>query len=116
VVVDRHHRISKDAKIFSHDAPTIVYDKQTDWPYILDDLASRGIHSILVEGGPTLLNHILESGIWDEMHIEVSPVTIGEGVPAPQVALPDSFELVDGERLYTIYHSGNKNCDYSHEK
>ncbi|MBO4362473.1 MAG: bifunctional diaminohydroxyphosphoribosylaminopyrimidine deaminase/5-amino-6-(5-phosphoribosylamino)uracil reductase RibD [Paludibacteraceae bacterium] len=116
VVVDRHHRIPKDAKIFSPDAPTIVYDKQTDWPYILDDLASRGIHSILVEGGPTLLNHILESDIWDEMHIEVSPVTIGEGVPAPQVALPGSFELVDGERLYTIYHSGNKNCDYSNEK
>lgn len=107
VVVDRHHRIPKDAKLFSPDAPTIVYDKCTDWTFIVQDLAKRGIHSILVEGGTTLLKHILESGIWDEMHIEVSPVTAGSGVPAPDVTLPDNYESADGARLYTIYHSPN---------
>ena len=129
VVVDRKHRIPKDAKIFSPEAPTIVYDERTDWPYIIRDLAERGIHSILVEGGPTLLKHILESGIWDEMHIEVSPVSIGEGVPAPDIRLPerkstdltdktekcevkstdftdktDNYEVITGAKLYTIYH------------
>lgn len=104
IVLDRHHRIPKDAKIFSNDAPTIVYDERTDWPFILSDLAERNIHSVLVEGGPTLLRHILETGIWDEMHIEVAPVTIGEGVPAPDIKLPDSFEQIDGAKLYTIYH------------
>lgn len=104
IVLDRHHRIPKDAKIFSDDAPTIVYDERTDWPFILSDLAERNIHSVLVEGGPTLLRHILETGIWDEMHIEVAPVTIGDGVPAPDIKLPDSFEQIDGAKLYTIYH------------
>ena len=104
IVLDRHHRIPKDAKIFSDDAPTIVYDERTDWPFILSDLAERNIHSVLVEGGPTLLRHILETSIWDEMHIEVAPVTIGEGVPAPDIKLPDSFEQIDGAKLYTIYH------------
>ena len=104
IVVDRHHRIPKDAKIFSGDVPTIVYGEQTDWPFILGDLAGRKIHSVLVEGGPTLLRHILETDIWDEIHIEVAPVTIGDGVPAPGVELPDNYGVVDGAKLYTIYH------------
>lgn len=106
IVLDRHHRIPKDAKIFLPDAPTIVYDERTDWPFILQDLATKGIHSVLVEGGTTLLNHILESGIWDEIHIETSPLTISEGVPAPNVPLPDNYEVVDGAKLYSIYQSG----------
>ena len=104
IVLDRHHCIPKDAKIFSDDAPTIVYDECTEWTYILSDLAQRNIHSVMVEGGTTLLKHILETDIWDEMHIEVAPVTIGEGVPAPEVELPDTFEQIDGSKLYTIYH------------
>ena len=102
VVLDRHHRIPKDAKIFSGDAPTIVYSERTDWEYVLGDLAQRGIHSVLVEGGPTLLRHILQTGIWDEMHVEVGAMTIGSGVPAPEVELPDTYEQVGEAKLYTI--------------
>ena len=103
VTIDRHGRIPADARIFSDDAETIVYRDRTDWPFITEDLAKRNIHSILVEGGTTLLNHILETGIWDEIHVEVAPeLTIGSGVQAPQITLPDTFEEVDGHRLYTI--------------
>ena len=101
VTIDRHGRIPADARIFSDDAETIVYRDRTDWPFILEDLAKRNIHSILVEGGTTLLNHILETGIWDEIHVEVAPeLTIGDGVQAPNITLPDTFEEVDGHRLY----------------
>ena len=104
VTIDRHGKIPVDARIFSDGIETIVYRERTDWPFILDDLAKRNIHSILVEGGPTLLMHILETGIWDEMHIEVAPeIVIGEGVAAPKIDLPDLFETVDGHRLYTIF-------------
>lgn len=102
VVLDRHHRIATDAKIFSGDAPTIVYSERTDWAYVLGDLAQRGIHSVLVEGGPTLLRHILQTGIWDEMHVEVGAMTIGSGVPAPKVELPDTYEQIGEAKLYTI--------------
>ena len=103
VTVDRHNRIPADARIFSDENETIVYRDRTDWPYILDDLAKRNIHSILVEGGTTLLNHILETGLWDEIHIEVAPeLTIGEGVAAPKITLPEIYDEVDGHRLYTI--------------
>jgi len=109
VVLDRHHRLPKDARIFSPDAPTVVCDGQTDWPSVLQNLADRGIHSVLVEGGPTLLRHILDSGIWDEMHIEVSPLTAGRGVPAPDVPLPDTCEQIEHAKLYTIYHPDRQN-------
>ena len=117
VTVDRHGRIPMDARIWgptpgpSSDYagidPVIVYRERTDWGYILEDLAGRGIHSVMVEGGTTLLNHIIETGLWDEMHIEVAPeITIGEGVAAPNVNLSDfngDLEVVDGHKLYTIY-------------
>lgn len=110
VTVDRHNRIPMDARIWGGGAsdypgidPVIVYRERTDWPYILEDLAGRGIHSILVEGGTTLLNHILETGIWDEIHVEVAPeLTIGEGVKAPEITLPEGYEEVDGHKLYTM--------------
>jgi len=108
VTLDRHHRIPADARVFSDEIETIVYRDRTDWPFVLEDLARRNIHSILVEGGPTLLAHILESNIWDEIHIEVAPeLSIGEGVPAPDINLPDHFETVDGHRLYTIKNGKN---------
>ena len=113
VTVDRHGRIPMDARIWGKESdypgidPVIVYRERTDWEYILEDLAGRGIHSVMVEGGTTLLNHIIETGLWDEMHIEVAPeITIGEGVAAPNVNLSDfngDFEVVDGHKLYTIY-------------
>lgn len=106
VTLDRHNRIPADARIFSDETggnETIVYRERTDWPFVLSDLAARNIHSILVEGGAQLLRHILETGIWDEIHIEVAPeLSIGDGVPAPEVPLPETFDLVDGHRLYTI--------------
>ena len=103
VTVDRHNIIPKDARIFSDESETIVYRERTDWPFILDDLAKRNIHSILVEGGTTLLAHILQTGIWDEIHVEVAPeITIGDGVPAPKIDLPANYETVDGHKLYTI--------------
>ena len=105
VTVDRHNRIPADARIFSDGIETIVYRERTDWPYILEDLAKRNIHSILVEGGTTLLNHILGTGIWDEIHVEVAPeLTIGEGVAAPKIDFPDGCETIDGHQLYTISH------------
>jgi diaminohydroxyphosphoribosylaminopyrimidine deaminase/5-amino-6-(5-phosphoribosylamino)uracil reductase len=105
ITLDRHNKIPADARIFSDETETIVYRGRTDWPFITADLASRNIHSVLVEGGTTLLNHIIETGIWDEMHIEVAPeLSIGDGIAAPNVQLPETFETIDGHRMYTINH------------
>ena len=111
VTVDRHGILPMESRIFAPTEsdykgidPVIVYRERTDWPFITEDLGKRGIHSILVEGGTRLLEHILETGIWDEIHVEVAPeLRIGEGVKAPEIILPDTFEEVDGHRLYTLF-------------
>lgn len=103
VTLDRHGILPMKSRIFDDKAETIVYRDRTEWPFVLADLAKRNIHSVLVEGGPTLLRHILETDLWDEIHIEVAPeIRTGEGVRAPEITLPDAYEAVDGHRLYTI--------------
>lgn len=94
VLLDRRRRVPHESAIFSDDAETIVYSENTEWPFVLDDLAKRGIHSILVEGGAQVLNHILVTGIYDEIHVEKGAMCIGEGVAAPQV-LPSTPIKVD---------------------
>ena len=47
-------------------------------------MAKRGIHSVLVEGGATVLDYILSTGIYDEVHVEVSETEVFQGVAAPK--------------------------------
>lgn len=106
ITLDRHGRLTPDYRIFSEDAPTIIYRDNTDWHFILQDLAQRNIHSVLVEGGTTLLNAIIASGVYDEVHIEVSDQTLplpaqGKGVPAPNYRPSSCPIIIDNHRIYT---------------
>ena len=110
VTMDRHGVLSQGCRIFSDEAPTIVYRENTDWQYILSDLAQRNIHSVLVEGGAMLLQHILDSGLYDEIHAEVSKHClpqvngqISEGVHAPIYEFRTLPKIVDGNKIYVEY-------------
>ena len=104
VLLDRRGRVPKDSRIFSDEAETLVMREEQNWQEILQSLAKRNIHSVLVEGGAEVLNHILEDGTWDEIHVEVSPVRLHrEGVKAPLIALPSEAAMeVEGHRLFLI--------------
>lgn len=115
ITLDRHNVIPLDSHIFSDDAPTIVYRENTNWSFILNDLATRNIHSVLVEGGATLLQHILDTGIYDEVHIEVSnqllksdSTSVIEGVPAPVYPRTTKPIMIDGHQIYVARHCVNK--------
>lgn len=87
----------------------LVYQDDTSWPHVIDDLARRNIHSVLVEGGAQVLNHILQSGIYDEVHIEVARLTASEGVPAPKWDWSGSLAKILYEEKYensTVYIFG----------
>lgn len=114
VLPDRHHVVPRSFRIFSNDSQTLVYEQNTDWEFILQDLASRGVHSLLVEGGKLWLDTIFRSGIWDEVHIEAAPVKIGEGVPAPLFPMDQPAAMdcilteqmtIQGHKLYTYCRS-----------
>ena len=110
ITLDRHGVLPADSRIFSDESPTIVYRENTDWQYILQDLAQRNIHSVLVEGGATWLQHILDSGLYDEVHVEVSRYDLSQlagldqqGVAAPNYVLTSLPRVVDGNRVYVEY-------------
>lgn len=52
-------------------------------PEIISKLYEKNIHSVLVEGGAKLLNSFIESELWDEANIEISPTEIEKGIKAP---------------------------------
>lgn len=94
VVVDRGHRISGKEKLFS-DGETIVMD-QPDIPSLLSSLYNKGVTSLLVEGGATVINAFLECGEWDNARVEISPVKLGEKgygkVPMPDFPQSRAYE------------------------
>jgi len=64
---------------------------------ILTKIYERNIQSVLVEGGPTILNSFLDAGLWDEANVEVSPQRISEGVAAPVLPIqPISRKNIEG--------------------
>lgn len=63
----------------------------------------HGIISVLVEGGANLLQQFIDLGLWDEIHVETSPDTLGGGVKAPSLdAIPAECRHVD-RHLLTLY-------------
>ena len=45
---------------------------------ILDDLHSRGVRRLLVEGGATVLSQLLTAGLADELQLAVAPFFVGD--------------------------------------
>ena len=107
ITLDRHGVLSPDSRIFSDDAPTIVYREDTDWLFVVHDLAKRNIHSVLVEGGSALLQHILDTGVYDEVHIEVSDLPLCaatnaiDGVKAPEYKRTTQPKIIDNHQIFT---------------
>jgi riboflavin biosynthesis pyrimidine reductase len=108
--VDRNGVLPLDSYIFSDDSPTIVYSKNTDWSFVLSDLSARNIHSVLIEGGAILLQSILDFGVYDEVHVEISKHTLphdeestSRGVNAPNYIFKTLPKIIDGNKIFVEY-------------
>lgn len=49
----------------------------------LHDLYKKGIQSLIVEGGATLLNSFIKDELWDEARVEIANIRLSKGVKAP---------------------------------
>ncbi|WP_238705794.1 GTP cyclohydrolase II [Serinicoccus chungangensis] len=56
---------------------------------VLDLLAARGLHRVLVEGGGRLVSAFVRAGAVDRLYLTTAPVLIGDGVPGLRVAGED---------------------------
>lgn len=55
---------------------------RVDLRLALRELAARGIQTLLVEGGATVIGAFLRAGLVDEMFVYVAPVVVGGGAPS----------------------------------
>lgn len=77
-----------DVRLWAGENPLRVeLPHAADLRRLLDDLFKKGIHSLMVEGGPTLLNSFIGEGLYDEIRVETSPVTLGKGLRGPLIPL-----------------------------
>ncbi len=99
VVIDRRGRLDEASLRMSN--PIILTDGDDLEPN-LKTLYSKGITSVLVEGGAELLQSFINSGLWDAARIETAPFTLGSHgrVAAPQIARhPDRTETIGGNKI-----------------
>ncbi|TFD55734.1 bifunctional diaminohydroxyphosphoribosylaminopyrimidine deaminase/5-amino-6-(5-phosphoribosylamino)uracil reductase RibD [Cryobacterium frigoriphilum] len=99
VVVGR--RATPDAAaVRRHPQPALFYATD-DLAAVLADLATRGIRSAFVEGGPTLASAFVAAGLVDEYLVYLAPTLLG----GPRLALGDiGVDTISGQRRLTIDH------------
>lgn len=72
---------------------------------ILDELYSREILSVIVEGGKEVLDSFISKGLWDEARIFTGERTFGEGTKAPEFNFPiQKTESLGNTQLEYFYN------------
>jgi diaminohydroxyphosphoribosylaminopyrimidine deaminase/5-amino-6-(5-phosphoribosylamino)uracil reductase len=103
VVLDRGCITPAHSKVYDGSTPTLLFTgtlrtdvaveqcvlTATDEPLeqLLKELHQRGIRSLFVEGGATVLDRFLARGLWDEARVLQGAPSFGQGTPAPQLPL-----------------------------
>ena len=105
VILDRRGKIPATATIFnqnheltlyftqnkrndiSSNIEQIIIAKDTPLSEILNTLYKRGITSLLLEGGATLLQNAINDNLWDIARIETSPIILANNgtIKAPRI-------------------------------
>ena len=75
-VVIGTREIPRDAKIFQHPHTPII-ETSHDLSAALTDMYERGIRSVYVEGGPTLISAFIAAGLVDRYYIFQAPTLLG---------------------------------------
>lgn len=99
IVIDRFLRLHEKLHLFDRSQQTLCYnvlkheefdnlslvriDEDKFLDHLLEDLYKRKIQSVIIEGGAQTLQAFIESKLWDEARIFVSPQTFEAGIKAP---------------------------------
>lgn len=71
-----------DCRLWPGHAPQRI-EPRHDLETQMIELYADGITSLMVEGGPTLLQSFIDLGLYDDIKVEISPKSLGCGLPAP---------------------------------
>ncbi len=76
-----------------------IYRNENFIAQVLQFLYEQQFLSVFIEGGSTLLNQFIASGLWDEARVFTTEKRFEKGIPAPK--LPESALLVEEEKIET---------------
>jgi riboflavin-specific deaminase-like protein len=119
VVLDPRRRLSPDLRVFrdgasptllvtaeasggpsSHGQADVVFvpcaDGSFDLGQVVEQLASRGLKRLFVEGGGTTVSRFYEAGLLDRLQITIAPVLTGRGKPG--LRLPAKLSMSECPR------------------
>jgi len=118
IVLDKNLELSTSLQVFNTDAATVIYNRLKDEEVknvvfkkldfeqdilnsVLSDLHLKGIQTLLVEGGPKLLESFLAADVWDEAFVFQNPdLRFEKGLKGPVFPLKNSFELIGQDKLF----------------
>jgi diaminohydroxyphosphoribosylaminopyrimidine deaminase / 5-amino-6-(5-phosphoribosylamino)uracil reductase len=116
VVLDRDQRVPPTARVLTDGAPTLHITRDIDLDELLPDLFSRGVYSLIVEGGSEIHSEFIRRRLWQKMIIFVAPAVVGGGdAPSifagqPAQRLTDAYrfrfdraETIGGDLMITAY-------------
>ncbi|MGM0943918.1 MAG: bifunctional diaminohydroxyphosphoribosylaminopyrimidine deaminase/5-amino-6-(5-phosphoribosylamino)uracil reductase RibD [Bacteroidota bacterium] len=121
LVIDRQLSLPKELKLFDQAVPTVCYNQKLDEikvnlefkkisfdsivHEIVSDLQERKTQSLIVEGGPFVINQFLEAELWDEARVFTSQNKFEMGIKAPFMnQMPSEQIQIQSDQLAIYYH------------
>lgn len=121
LVIDRELKLDESLHLFDGLQDTIIYnnklnkkDSRTEWvkinvpihaKEIVEDLQTRNIQSLIVEGGAAVLGDFIAHDLWDEARVFTGNAKFGLGIPAPRLLSIPSAHYTFKDDLLAIYHN-----------
>ncbi len=116
VILDRDQQVLPTARVLTDGGMTLHLTREVDFEQLLRDLYSRGITSIIVEGGSFIHSEFIRRRLWQKLIVFLAPIIVGGG-SAPSIftgepvsRLTDAYrfrfdqvELIGGDLMVTAY-------------
>lgn len=120
VVIDRTGRIPETLNIFNNDSQTIVFTEtkrsnrdnvefvstefNRNFPgNMLNAMYTRGIQSVIVEGGVYTIQSFINAGLWNEARVVEGNSELKSGIKAPSLNIEPVSQVNTGGDLLKIY-------------
>jgi diaminohydroxyphosphoribosylaminopyrimidine deaminase/5-amino-6-(5-phosphoribosylamino)uracil reductase len=120
IVIDKSLKINGEFKILDSTAQTFIFNnkstKQSEHisyvkinfeeniiPQILKELYKNNIQSVIIEGGPTTIQHFIDTNLWDEARVLRGVPNFKDGINSPLIHARTDEQFLFGKDTITVY-------------